>query len=132
MLFHRIVSKETVNRDSVVRNLTKTRALNVCFQRVLMKVSLSMSYSLGILGDRQPNECWVNRCLNNGVCTSLEPRGFACQCPAGYEGLQCERKISVGSRPQGAFNYLFLHLWRLCLFLKRCCGPHIHVSEKNG
>ena len=38
-------------------------------------------------------ECDENPCLNGGTC-NLQPDGFRCSCPAGYEGQLCETDVN--------------------------------------
>ena len=40
------------------------------------------------------DECLSNPCQNGGVCQDLHD-SYQCQCPAGFEGYDCEQDVSV-------------------------------------
>ncbi|GFX94272.1 sushi, von Willebrand factor type A, EGF and pentraxin domain-containing protein 1 [Trichonephila clavipes] len=48
----------------------------------------------GTLCDAEVDECLSSPCLNNGTCLD-KVNDFACICPAGYEGPQCERAQEI-------------------------------------
>ncbi len=46
------------------------------------------AYCVHIVSD--VNECSSEPCMNEGTCNDLVD-GYTCDCPAGYEGIDCEK-----------------------------------------
>ncbi|XP_064600471.1 protein jagged-1-like isoform X2 [Liolophura sinensis] len=44
----------------------------------------------GILCDKDLNYCRHTPCANNGICQNIAPNKYACSCPPGYSGPNCE------------------------------------------
>lgn len=60
---------------------------NASFDKRLLAGWLTISFCL----DSDINECASNPCQNGGLCDNLV-NSYACKCPLGYTGVNCERK----------------------------------------
>ena len=49
-----------------------------------------------ITGIMQVNPCDRRPCQNGGLCSPLSENEYACRCPAGFEGRDCERRECCG------------------------------------
>lgn len=81
------------------------------------------------------NPCLAKPCTNNGVCINQGHSAYKCQCPKGYEGPKCQKKIvscspTINCGPNTDYCYQDEDLFQHCKCLAGFIGDRCDTKDK--